>query len=88
MLSAPETVNSITLFSQHSGATAVVTALAQVPMTALTRSTSISLRAARTPASGLVSSSSLTSSIGRPSTPPAALISATTACSVLIIGGP
>ncbi len=42
------------LLSQHSGATAVVTEDAQVPMIALTWSASISLRAARTAASGLV----------------------------------
>ena len=46
------------LLSQQSGATAVVTDEAQVPMMAETLSTSISLRAARTPASGLVWSSS------------------------------
>ncbi len=54
MLSAPETVKSIVRLSHARGATAVVTALAQVPMMAATRSTSISLRAARTAASGLV----------------------------------
>ena len=86
--SPPETVNSITLFSQHNGATAVVTALAQVPRMAETLSTSISLRAAFTAESGLVSSSSLMISIRRPPTPPAALISATTAITAFTIGGP
>ena len=52
MESAPETVNSMVRLSQHSGATAVVTALAQGPTTATTLFTSISLRAARTPACG------------------------------------
>jgi len=42
------------LLSQHKAATAVVTAEAQVPMMTGTRSTSISLRAAFTAASGLV----------------------------------
>ena len=46
------------MLSQHTGATAVVTAEAQVPMMTGTLSTSISLRAARTAASGLVWSSS------------------------------
>src|SRR5215469_4774459 len=71
MESAPETVVRKVLLSQHRGATAVVTAEAQVPMMATTLSTSMSFRAARTPASGLVWSSSLTSSTRRPSTPPA-----------------
>src|SRR5258708_11160530 len=50
--SAPDTVHRNVLLSQHSGATAVVTDEAQVPMMAETLSTSISLLAARTPASG------------------------------------
>ena len=76
------------MLSQQSGATAVVTDDAQVPMIADTLSTSISLRAARTPASGLVWSSSLTSYDLRPSTPPAALTSSTTAAATLAITGP
>ena len=86
--SAPDTVQRKVLLSQQSGATAVVTDEAQVPMIAATLSTSISLRAARTPASGLVWSSSLTSSILRPSTPPAVLTSSTTAAATLAIAGP
>src|SRR5690348_6581934 len=54
MESAPDTVVRNVLLSQHSGATAVVTADAQVPMMAGTLVTSISLRAARTAASGFV----------------------------------
>ena len=60
MLSAPDTVVRKVLLSQHTGATAEVTADAQVPMMTGTLSTSISLRAARTAASGLVWSSSTT----------------------------
>src|SRR5579871_5361742 len=88
MLSAPETVQRKVLLSQQSGATAVVTDEAQVPMIADTLSTSISLRAARTPASGLVWSSSLTSWILRPSTPPAELTSSMTAPATLAMVGP
>ena len=65
-----------------------VTDEAQVPMMAETLSTSISLRAARTPASGLVWSSSETSSTRRPRTPPAALTASTTALAVLAMTGP
>src|SRR5256885_172754 len=74
MVSEPDTVVRNVLLSQQSGATAVVTAEAHVPMMATTLSTSISLRAARTAASGLVWSSSLTRCTWRPSTPPAATI--------------
>ncbi len=66
----------------------MVTAEAQVPMTAATLSTSMSLRAARTAASGLVWSSSLASSILRPSTPPAAFTSLTTHSIARRIDGP
>ena len=45
MPSPPETVKSMVLLSQHRGATAVVTALAQVPRMAMTLLTSMSLRA-------------------------------------------
>ncbi len=76
------------LLSQQSGATAVVTDEAQVPMMAETLSTSISLRAARTAGSGLVWSSSLTSTTLRPSTPPAELTASTTAAAALAIVGP
>jgi hypothetical protein len=82
------TVNSGTRFSQQSGATPVVTELAQVPISACTRSTSISLRAPRTPASGLVWSSSNTRRIGRPRTPPASLASATTPWMARSMAGP
>jgi hypothetical protein len=88
MLSAPETVVRKVLDSQQSGATAVVTPEAQVPMTAATLSTSISLRAARTAASGLVWSSSLASSTLRPRIPPAALTSPATHSIALRIDGP
>ena len=88
MLSAPDTVNSMVRLSQHSGATAAVTALAQVPRMAETLPTSISLRAARTPESGLVSSSSDCSSMRRPFTPPAAFTASTTARAALTIAGP
>ena len=84
----PDTVVRNVFDSQQSGATAVVTAEAHVPMIAATLSRSISLRAARTPASGFVWSSSLTSSSLRPSTPPAALISPATHCIALSIEGP
>ena len=53
-----------------------------------TLSTSISLRAARTAASGLVWSSSTTVSILRPSTPPALLTSSITACIAFSMRGP
>src|SRR5476651_840023 len=86
--SAPDTVHRKVLFSQHNGATAVVTDEAQVPRIAATLSTSISLRAARTPASGLVWSSSLTTTTLRPSTPPAAFTSSTMAAATLAIAGP
>ena len=86
--SAPDTVQRKVLLSQQSGATAVVTDEAQVPMIAETLSTSISLRAARTAASGLVWSSSLTSTMRRPRTPPALLTSSTTAAAALAITGP
>ena len=88
MLSAPDTVVRKVLLSQQSGATAVVTAEAHVPMIAATRSTSISLRAARTAASGLVWSSSLKSRIRRPSTPPAPLTCSTTHSIAVRIDGP
>ena len=88
IVSAPDTVHRKVLFSQHSGATAVVTDEAQVPRMAATLSTSISLRAARTAASGLVWSSSLESWTRRPSTPPAALTSSTTAAATLAMAGP
>ena len=64
--------SSITLFSQQSGSTALPTADAHTLMIAETLSTSISLRAARTPASALVWSSSARYSSLRPSRPPAA----------------
>src|SRR5260370_42005335 len=86
--SAPDTVQRKVLLSQQSGATAVVTDEAQVPMMAAALSTSISLRAARTPASGLVWSSSLTNTTRRPNTPPALLTSSTTAAATLAIVGP
>ena len=54
MLSAPDTHISMVLLSHASGATAVVIDEAQVPRMAETPSTSISLRAARTAASGEV----------------------------------
>ena len=88
MLSAPETVKSITSDSQASGATAVVTEEAQVPMIADTPSTSMSLRAARTAASGEVWVSSETSSIMRPSMPPASLTRSTTPATASRIEGP
>src|SRR5262245_8883699 len=88
MESAPETVHRKVLDSQHRGATALVTAEAQVPMITGTLLTSISLRAARTAASGLVWSSSTTVSICRPSTPPALLTSSITACMALSMRGP
>jgi hypothetical protein len=88
MVSAPETVNSGTRFCQHRGATAVVTAEAHVPMIATTLSTSMSLRAARTAASGLVWSSSEISWICRPSTPPAAFTSRTTQATASRMIGP
>ena len=88
MLSAPDTHASIVLLSRQSGATAVVQAEAQVPTIAMARSTSISLRAARTAASGLVWVSSLTISTGRPSRPPAALTASTTATALFLMDGP
>ena len=88
MESEPDTVVRKVLLSQHRGATAVVTDDAHVPMIAATLSTSISLRAARTPASGLVWSSSLTSSTRRPSTPPAPLTCSTTHAMDLRMDGP
>src|SRR5712692_5156264 len=88
MVSAPETVVRNVLLSQHKGATAVVTAEAQVPMMTGTRSTSMSLRAAFTAASGLVWSSSMMNSICRPSRPPAALTSLATACMPASMRGP
>jgi len=86
--SAPETVVRNVLLSQHNGATADVTADAHVPMIAGTFVTSISLRAARTAASGLVWPSSTTSTTLRPSNPPAVLTSSMTACIALAIRGP
>ncbi len=88
MVSDPDTVVRKVLDSQQSGATAVVTAEAQVPMMAATLSTSMSLRAARTAASGLVWSSSLTSSILRPRTPPAPFTSPATHSIALRMDGP
>ncbi len=88
MVSEPDTVVRKVLLSQQRGATAVVTEEAQVPMTAATLSTSMSFRAARTPASGFVWSSSLTSSTRRPSTPPAALTCSTTQVMDLRMEGP
>jgi hypothetical protein len=88
MESAPETVARKVFDSQQSGATAVVTADDQVPTMAETLSTSMSFRAARTPASGLVWSSSEMSWTGRPSTPPAAFTSSTTALAQLAMTGP
>ena len=88
MVSEPDTVVRNVLLSQQRGATAVVTAEAQVPMMAATLSTSMSLRAARTAASGFVWSSSLTSWIGWPRTPPAALTSWATHSIALRIEGP
>ena len=88
MESAPDTVVRNVLLSQHTGATAVVTADAHVPMITGTLSTSTSLCAARTAASGLVSSSSTTSSILRPNKPPAPLMSFATACIAFNMRGP
>ena len=88
MLSAPDTQASIVLLSQQRGATAVVHAEAQVPTIAIARSTSMSLRAARTAASGLVWVSSLTSSTSRPSRPPAAFTASTTAAALFRMDGP
>src|SRR4029450_4782570 len=88
MVSEPDTVVRNVLDSQQSGATAVVTAEAHVPMIAATLSTSMSLRAARTAASGLVWSSSAESWTWRPMMPPAALTSPTTHSMALRIGGP
>ncbi len=88
MLSAPEAVHSTVLLSQHRGAIAEVTADAYEPPMATTLSTSISLRAARTAASGLLWSSSMTTSTLRPRTPPAALISATAICAAWLIVAP
>src|SRR5882762_3670609 len=75
MLSAPDAVSRTVLPSQQSGAIAEVTADAYEPPIATTLSTSISLCAALTAASGLLWSSSMTIWIGRPRTPPAELIS-------------
>src|SRR4029450_4837199 len=88
MESAPDTVHRKVLDSQQTGATALVTAEAQVPMITGTLLTSISLRAARTAASGLVRPSSPTVSILRPSTPPDLLTSSITACMALSMRGP
>src|SRR5579872_903083 len=88
MESAPDTVARNVLLSQQTGATAVVTADAQVPMITGTLSTFTSFCAARTAASGLVSSSSTTSSILRPSNPPAPLMSFATACIAFSMRGP
>lgn len=76
--SEPDTVVRNVFDSQQSGATAVVTDDAHVPMIAATLSTSMSLRAARTAASGFVWSSSLKSWIRRPAMPPAPLICSAT----------
>ena len=57
-------------------------------MMAATLSASMSLRAARTAASGLVWSSSLTSSILRPSAPPAPFTSEVTHSIALRMEGP
>ena len=88
MLSAPETVMMKVLLSQHTGATADVTADAQVPRMTETLSTSISLRAARTAASGLVWSSSMIALMRRPITPPALLTSSNTSCIAFSMRGP
>ena len=88
MKSAPDTVHRNVFDSQHTGATALVTAEAHVPMMTGTLSTSISLRAARTAASGLVWSSSTTVSILRPRTPPALFTSSITPCMALSMRGP
>src|SRR5438034_9982308 len=77
-----------TLASTQSGLTARVTAEAHVETIATTLFTSISLRAARTPASALVWSSSWKSWIGRPLIPPALLIRSTTATTERCILGP
>src|SRR5262245_30690255 len=74
--------------STHSGRTASVTAEAQVETMAMTLLTSISLRAARTPASALVWSSSWKSCTGRPRMPPALLIRSTTATTDRCMSGP
>ena len=74
--------------SQQRGATALHTAEAQVPITVITLSTSISLWAARTPFSGLVWLSSVTSWTWRPSTPPAAFTSSITSFWLALIEGP
>src|SRR2546425_5247238 len=77
-----------TLASTQSGLTARVTAEAHVETMATTLLTSISLRAARTPASAFVWSSSWKSWMGRPLIPPALLIRSTTATTERCMSGP
>src|SRR5215470_3004880 len=86
--SAPDTPMRKTLASTHRGLMARVTAEAQVATMATTLLTSISLRAARTPASALVWSSSWKSWMVRPLIPPALLIRSTTATTERCISGP
>src|SRR5262249_36875140 len=87
-LSAPDTPMRKTLASTQSGLTASVTAEAHVETMATTLLTSMSLRAARTPDSALVWSSSWKSWIGRPWMPPALLIRSTTATTDRCMSGP
>src|SRR5437867_5371126 len=77
-----------TLASTQSGLTASVTAEAHVETIATTLLTSISLRAARTPASAFVWSSSWKSWMGRALIPPALLIRSTTATTERCMSGP
>src|SRR5262245_44561623 len=86
--SAPETPMRNTCASTQRGLTARVTAEAQVETIATTLLTSISLRAARTPASALVWSSSWKSCTGRPWMPPLLLIRSTTATTERCMSGP
>ena len=87
-LSAPDTPMTKTFASTQRGLTARVTAEAHVATIATTRLTSISLRAARTPASAFVWSSSWKSWRGRPLIPPALLIRSTTATTDRCMSGP
>src|SRR6266446_1086354 len=77
-----------TFASTQSGLTARVTAEAHVETIATTLLTSMSLRAARTPASAFVWSSSWKSCTGRPWIPPALLIRSTTATTERCMSGP
>src|SRR5436190_980259 len=86
-LSAPDTPMTKTLASTQSGLTASVTAEAHVETIATTLLTSISLRAARTPASAVGWSSSWKSWMGRALIPPALLIRSTTATTERCMSG-